>query len=152
MALTTFSCRQQKNLHPVPAESHAAARSLKLLAKIPKDAEATVVLVGKLRSAWFQRLLFPGPVMMLSHRFRVSSNASLVRLILCDVFLPGPPRFLIITAVQMCFRLRGVPGEARDGLRPAERSRPAGVCSGSPRTGSIYLCVAGSHADQRGLP
>ncbi|XP_056610196.1 anion exchange protein 3 isoform X1 [Triplophysa dalaica] len=37
---------KEKNLHPVPAESHAAARSLKLLAKIPKDAEATVVLVG----------------------------------------------------------------------------------------------------------
>uniref|UniRef100_A0A4W4FKP2 Anion exchange protein n=1 Tax=Electrophorus electricus TaxID=8005 RepID=A0A4W4FKP2_ELEEL len=35
-----------KNLHGVPVEAHAAARSLKLLAKIPKDAEATVVLVG----------------------------------------------------------------------------------------------------------
>ncbi|KTG31044.1 hypothetical protein cypCar_00007832, partial [Cyprinus carpio] len=35
-----------KNPHPVPAEGHAAARSMKLLAKIPKDAEATVVLVG----------------------------------------------------------------------------------------------------------
>lgn len=38
---------QKKSLHPLPAESHAAARSMKLLAKIPKDAEATVVLVGK---------------------------------------------------------------------------------------------------------
>ncbi|MCI4378671.1 hypothetical protein PGIGA_G00218500 [Pangasianodon gigas] len=37
---------KEKNLHPVPAEAHAAARSMKLLAKIPKDAEATVVLVG----------------------------------------------------------------------------------------------------------
>ncbi|XP_067266551.1 anion exchange protein 3 [Chanodichthys erythropterus] len=37
---------KEKNLHPVPAEGHAAARSMKLLAKIPKDAEATVVLVG----------------------------------------------------------------------------------------------------------
>ncbi|KAK3569038.1 hypothetical protein QTP86_021551 [Hemibagrus guttatus] len=36
----------EKNLHPIPAEAHAAARSMKLLAKIPKDAEATVVLVG----------------------------------------------------------------------------------------------------------
>lgn len=36
-----------KSLHPLPPESHpAAARSLKLLAKIPKDAEAVVVLVG----------------------------------------------------------------------------------------------------------
>ncbi|KAK1789209.1 hypothetical protein P4O66_015155, partial [Electrophorus voltai] len=35
-----------KNLHGVPVEAHAAARSLKLLAKIPKDAEATMVLVG----------------------------------------------------------------------------------------------------------
>ncbi|XP_031415836.1 anion exchange protein 3 isoform X1 [Clupea harengus] len=35
-----------KSLHPLPAESHAAARSMKLMAKIPKDAEATVVLVG----------------------------------------------------------------------------------------------------------
>ncbi|XP_016382908.1 anion exchange protein 3-like, partial [Sinocyclocheilus rhinocerous] len=37
---------KEKNLHPVPAEGLAAARSMKLLAKIPKDAEATVVLVG----------------------------------------------------------------------------------------------------------
>uniref|UniRef100_A0A4W4FK75 Anion exchange protein n=1 Tax=Electrophorus electricus TaxID=8005 RepID=A0A4W4FK75_ELEEL len=37
---------KEKNLHGVPVEAHAAARSLKLLAKIPKDAEATVVLVG----------------------------------------------------------------------------------------------------------
>ncbi|XP_072254009.1 anion exchange protein 3 [Leuresthes tenuis] len=36
-----------KSLHPVPPESHpAAATSLKLLAKIPKDAEAVIVLVG----------------------------------------------------------------------------------------------------------
>ncbi|XP_051565196.1 anion exchange protein 3-like [Myxocyprinus asiaticus] len=37
---------KEKSLHPVPVEGHAAARSMKLLAKIPKDAEATVVLVG----------------------------------------------------------------------------------------------------------
>ncbi|XP_076858589.1 anion exchange protein 3 isoform X2 [Brachyhypopomus gauderio] len=37
---------KEQTLHGVPAEVHAAARSLKLLAKIPKDAEATVVLVG----------------------------------------------------------------------------------------------------------
>ncbi|KAM6985997.1 anion exchange protein 3 [Aplochiton taeniatus] len=38
---------KEKSLHPLPSETHpAAARSLKLLAKIPKDAEATVVLVG----------------------------------------------------------------------------------------------------------
>uniref|UniRef100_M3ZWN4 Anion exchange protein n=1 Tax=Xiphophorus maculatus TaxID=8083 RepID=M3ZWN4_XIPMA len=36
-----------KSLHPVPPEHHpGAARSLKLLAKIPKDAEAVIVLVG----------------------------------------------------------------------------------------------------------
>ncbi|XP_049584825.1 anion exchange protein 3 isoform X3 [Syngnathus scovelli] len=36
-----------KSLHPVSPESHpAAARSLKLLAKIPRDAEAVIVLVG----------------------------------------------------------------------------------------------------------
>ncbi|KAM4608673.1 anion exchange protein 3 [Polymixia lowei] len=36
-----------KSLHPLPPETHpAAARSLKLLAKIPKDAEAVIVLVG----------------------------------------------------------------------------------------------------------
>ncbi|KAG7503368.1 hypothetical protein JOB18_037395 [Solea senegalensis] len=36
-----------KSLHPLPPESNpAAARSLKLLAKIPKDAEAVIVLVG----------------------------------------------------------------------------------------------------------
>ncbi|XP_037832093.1 anion exchange protein 3 isoform X2 [Kryptolebias marmoratus] len=36
-----------KSLHPLPPEHHpAAARSLKLLAKIPKDAEAVIVLVG----------------------------------------------------------------------------------------------------------
>ncbi|XP_035250314.1 anion exchange protein 3 isoform X3 [Anguilla anguilla] len=35
-----------KALHPLPAEGHPAVRSMKLLAKIPKDAEATVVLVG----------------------------------------------------------------------------------------------------------
>ncbi|KAG9349444.1 hypothetical protein JZ751_027887 [Albula glossodonta] len=35
-----------KALHPLPTEGHPAARSMKLLAKIPKDAEATVVLVG----------------------------------------------------------------------------------------------------------
>ncbi|XP_077473107.1 anion exchange protein 3 [Stigmatopora argus] len=35
------------SLHPVSPESHpAAARSLKLLAKIPRDAEAVIVLVG----------------------------------------------------------------------------------------------------------
>lgn len=39
----------KKSLHPVPPEHHpAAARSMKLLAKIPKDAEAVIVLVGKL--------------------------------------------------------------------------------------------------------
>lgn len=38
----------KKSLHPVSPESHpAAARSLKLLAKIPRDAEAVIVLVGK---------------------------------------------------------------------------------------------------------
>ncbi|KAL2081547.1 hypothetical protein ACEWY4_023400 [Coilia grayii] len=37
---------KEKSLHPLSAESHAAARSMKLMAKIPKDAEATVVLVG----------------------------------------------------------------------------------------------------------
>ncbi|XP_028992354.1 anion exchange protein 3 isoform X4 [Betta splendens] len=36
-----------KSLHPLPPESYpATARSLKLLAKIPKDAEAVIVLVG----------------------------------------------------------------------------------------------------------
>ncbi|XP_074551204.1 anion exchange protein 3 isoform X2 [Halichoeres trimaculatus] len=36
-----------KSLHPLPPESHpAAARSMKLLAKIPKEAEAVIVLVG----------------------------------------------------------------------------------------------------------
>ncbi|XP_023806679.1 anion exchange protein 3 isoform X1 [Oryzias latipes] len=36
-----------KSLHPLPAESHhGAARSMKLLSKIPKDAEAVIVLVG----------------------------------------------------------------------------------------------------------
>ncbi|XP_061143437.1 anion exchange protein 3 isoform X2 [Syngnathus typhle] len=36
-----------KSFHPVSPESHpAAARSLKLLAKIPRDAEAVIVLVG----------------------------------------------------------------------------------------------------------
>ncbi|XP_054644215.1 anion exchange protein 3 isoform X4 [Dunckerocampus dactyliophorus] len=36
-----------KSLHPLSPESHpAAARSLKLLAKIPRDAEAVIVLVG----------------------------------------------------------------------------------------------------------
>ncbi|XP_053732539.1 anion exchange protein 3 isoform X3 [Synchiropus splendidus] len=36
-----------KSLHPLPPGSHpAAARSMKLLAKIPKDAEAVIVLVG----------------------------------------------------------------------------------------------------------
>lgn len=39
----------KKSLHPLPPESHpAAARSMKLLAKIPKDSEAVIVLVGKL--------------------------------------------------------------------------------------------------------
>ncbi len=42
-------CSSKKSLHPLPPESHpAAARSMKLLAKIPKDAEAVIVLVGKL--------------------------------------------------------------------------------------------------------
>uniref|UniRef100_A0A3Q2DID7 Anion exchange protein n=1 Tax=Cyprinodon variegatus TaxID=28743 RepID=A0A3Q2DID7_CYPVA len=37
----------KKSLHPLPPEHHpAAARSMKLLAKIPKDAEAVIVLVG----------------------------------------------------------------------------------------------------------
>uniref|UniRef100_A0AAQ5YJ45 Anion exchange protein n=1 Tax=Amphiprion ocellaris TaxID=80972 RepID=A0AAQ5YJ45_AMPOC len=41
---TTFTL---KSLHPLPPESHpACARSMKLLAKIPKDAEAVIVLVG----------------------------------------------------------------------------------------------------------
>ncbi len=71
MALTMFFCQQKKNIHPIPAEGHAAARSMKLLAKIPKDAEATVVLVGKQSSVSFQRLLFSGPEMKLSHRTRV---------------------------------------------------------------------------------
>ncbi|XP_067084384.1 anion exchange protein 3 isoform X1 [Osmerus mordax] len=37
---------KEKSLHPIPVDSHQVARSMKLLAKIPKDAEATVVLVG----------------------------------------------------------------------------------------------------------
>uniref|UniRef100_A0A8C9RN77 Anion exchange protein n=1 Tax=Scleropages formosus TaxID=113540 RepID=A0A8C9RN77_SCLFO len=41
-----FACKRKKAIHPITAEGHAAARSMKLLAKIPKDAEATVVLVG----------------------------------------------------------------------------------------------------------
>lgn len=44
-----FCCLSKKSLHPLPPEGHpAAARSMKLLAKIPKDAEAVIVLVGKL--------------------------------------------------------------------------------------------------------
>ncbi|XP_041662702.1 anion exchange protein 3 isoform X2 [Cheilinus undulatus] len=35
-----------KSLHPLPESHPAAARSMKLLAKIPKDAEAVIVLVG----------------------------------------------------------------------------------------------------------
>lgn len=47
--LVLFCCSSKKSLHPLPPESHpAAARSMKLLAKIPKDAEAVIVLVGKL--------------------------------------------------------------------------------------------------------
>nr|XP_061799791.1 anion exchange protein 3-like [Nerophis lumbriciformis] len=42
-----YDPKQDKSLHPVSPESHpAAARSLKLLAKIPRDAEAVIVLVG----------------------------------------------------------------------------------------------------------
>ncbi|CAF98964.1 unnamed protein product [Tetraodon nigroviridis] len=42
-----FCCLSKKSLHPLPPEGHpAAARSMKLLAKIPKDAEAVIVLVG----------------------------------------------------------------------------------------------------------
>ncbi|KAL4660185.1 anion exchange protein 3-like [Arapaima gigas] len=37
---------KEKAIHPIATEGHPAARSTKLLAKIPKDAEATVVLVG----------------------------------------------------------------------------------------------------------
>ncbi|XP_030642976.1 anion exchange protein 3 [Chanos chanos] len=37
---------KEKSVHPLPADGHPAGRSMKLLAKIPKDAEATVVLVG----------------------------------------------------------------------------------------------------------
>uniref|UniRef100_A0A3Q4HKC0 Anion exchange protein n=1 Tax=Neolamprologus brichardi TaxID=32507 RepID=A0A3Q4HKC0_NEOBR len=36
----------QKSLHPLPETHPATARSMKLLAKIPKDAEAVIVLVG----------------------------------------------------------------------------------------------------------
>lgn len=42
-------CLSKKSLHPLPPDGHPAeARSMKLLAKIPKDAEAVIVLVGKL--------------------------------------------------------------------------------------------------------
>eukprot|EP00066_Takifugu_rubripes_P021534 XP_011610800.1 PREDICTED: anion exchange protein 3 [Takifugu rubripes] len=42
-----YDPKQDKSLHPLPPESNpAAARSMKLLAKIPKDAEAVIVLVG----------------------------------------------------------------------------------------------------------
>uniref|UniRef100_A0A3Q2DI98 Anion exchange protein n=1 Tax=Cyprinodon variegatus TaxID=28743 RepID=A0A3Q2DI98_CYPVA len=42
-----YDPKQDKSLHPLPPEHHpAAARSMKLLAKIPKDAEAVIVLVG----------------------------------------------------------------------------------------------------------
>lgn len=45
----SLCCLSKKSLHPLPPESHpAAARSMKLLAKIPKDAEAVIVLVGEL--------------------------------------------------------------------------------------------------------
>ncbi|XP_022535904.1 anion exchange protein 3 isoform X2 [Astyanax mexicanus] len=44
--LDTKAAEHEKNLHSTAGEPHAAVRSLKLLAKIPKDAEATVVLVG----------------------------------------------------------------------------------------------------------
>lgn len=49
MLFFLFCCLSKKSLHPLPPESNpAAARSMKLLAKIPKDAEAVIVLVGKL--------------------------------------------------------------------------------------------------------
>lgn len=74
--LLFFFYDQKKSLHPLPAESHAAARSMKLLAKIPKDAEATVVLVGKsvnalpfhlvcLQDRWFRlssKVVYGAPV------------------------------------------------------------------------------------------
>ncbi|KAM3862151.1 anion exchange protein 3 [Diretmus argenteus] len=42
-----YDPKQDNSLHPLPPDSHpAAATSLKLLAKIPKDAEAVIVLVG----------------------------------------------------------------------------------------------------------
>uniref|UniRef100_A0A3B3DVK2 Anion exchange protein n=1 Tax=Oryzias melastigma TaxID=30732 RepID=A0A3B3DVK2_ORYME len=42
-----FCSCPKKSLHPLPAETHpAAARSMKLLSKIPKDAEAVIALVG----------------------------------------------------------------------------------------------------------
>lgn len=52
-------CLSKKSLHPLPPESHpAAARSMKLLAKIPKDAEAVIVLVGKLLEKVVHRIIF----------------------------------------------------------------------------------------------
>lgn len=52
-------CFSKKSLHPLPPESHpAAARSMKLLAKIPKDAEAVIVLVGKLLERVVHRIIF----------------------------------------------------------------------------------------------
>ncbi|XP_070770168.1 anion exchange protein 3 [Enoplosus armatus] len=41
-----YDPKQDKSLHPLPESHPAAARSMKLLAKIPKDAEAVIVLVG----------------------------------------------------------------------------------------------------------
>lgn len=47
--LFLLCCLPKKSLHPLPPDGHpGAARSMKLLAKIPKDAEAVIVLVGKL--------------------------------------------------------------------------------------------------------
>uniref|UniRef100_A0A8C9T7N9 Anion exchange protein n=1 Tax=Scleropages formosus TaxID=113540 RepID=A0A8C9T7N9_SCLFO len=46
----SVSCTQKKSMHPFPPEGHHVTRGMKLLAKIPKEAEAAVVLVGCMES------------------------------------------------------------------------------------------------------
>lgn len=96
---------------------------LKLLEKIPENAEATVVLVGQ----WS------------------SSIASIVSRddYVCALTLLSPPP---------PSRLRGLPGAAHHGLCAAAGGGGAGVRSGGACAGPVPLCPAGSSQLQHGLP
>ena len=95
---------------------------LKLLEKIPENAEATVVLVGELCPPNFVQLKY--------------SDCFCVYV---DCYFP------------LSFRQCGLPGAAHHGVCAAAGGRGAGVRPGGPRAGQVSVRPVGTRNHQHGL-